>query len=136
MDPEAWTLVRDLATGAPPRFAPAAVASLASIAGLWSALGSNGAGGGAINGEIHAVAVSGTDLYVGGSSTNVGGKAGANHIAKWNGFSWSGVGPAYAINDQVDAIAISGSSLYAGGRFTDAGGNAKADFVARWNGSA
>jgi len=121
------------ASATTPRSAPT---SAAAIAGPWSAFGSNGAGDGAINGAIHAVAVSGTDLYVGGSFTNAGGKAGVNFLAKWNGFSWSAVGAPSALNDQVDAIVISGGNVYVGGRFTNAGGNAKADYVAKWNGSA
>ena len=134
VDPKAWTLVSDPDKGEPPRFAPATAA--ATIAGPWSAFGSNGAGDGAINGAIHAVAVSGTDLYVGGSFTNAGGHVGANYLAKWNGFSWSAVGAPSALNDQVDAIVISGSNVYVGGRFTNAADIAKADHVAKWNGSA
>jgi hypothetical protein len=105
-----------------------------SIAGPWGALGSDGSGDGALNGNVNALAVHGNDLYAGGYITDVGGVAGANMIARWDGMSWSGVGPAYSLNGQVEAIAVSGSNVYVAGRFTDAGGNAKADYVARWNG--
>jgi hypothetical protein len=115
--------------------AAAEPAALASIPGPWAALGSDGAGGPAINGTIHAVAVSGTDIYVGGSFTNAGGHASVNFLAKWDGFTWSAVGAPGAFNDQVDAIVISGSNIYVGGRFTNVAGNAKADYLAKWNGS-
>jgi len=135
VDQGTWTLVSDLAAGEPPRFAPAAGAVMASIAGPWSALGSDGSGNGALNGWVDAIAVSGTDVYVGGNITNVGGIAGANYIAKWNGSAWSAVGAPYDIFGQVQAIAISGTDVYIGGRFTDAAGIPTADYVAKWNGS-
>ena len=117
------------------RSAAAEPAALASIPGPWAALGSDGAGGPAINGTIQAIAVSGTDIYVGGSFTNAGGHAGVNYLAKWDGFTWSAVGAPYAFNDQVDAIVISGSNIYVGGRFTNVAGTATADYMAKWNGS-
>ena len=58
VDSKAWTLVSDPTKGEPPRFAPAAAA--ATIPGPWSAFGSDGAGNGAINGWVYAIAVSGT----------------------------------------------------------------------------
>ena len=141
VDTSAWTLVSDPATGGAPRFAPAAstarTVAPASIAGPWSAIGSNGAGtDGALNGPVYAIAVSGTSLYVGGYITNVAGMPGVNDIAKWNGVAWSSLGGPYALDGIVTAIAISGSNVYVGGHFTNAGGNAKADYVARWNGSS
>ncbi|MDM7991976.1 MAG: FlgD immunoglobulin-like domain containing protein [Candidatus Fermentibacter sp.] len=54
----------------------------------------------------------------------------ANHIARWDGSSWSALG--YGVdNNGVCTIAVNGSDVYAGGRFTQAGGN-PADYVARW----
>jgi hypothetical protein len=115
---------------------PSAAAPTASIAGPWSALGANGAGDGALNGKVDAMAVSGDDVYVGGSFTNAGGVPGANFIARWDGARWFRVGAPGAINDQVQAIAVAGSGIYIGGRFIDAGGVATADYVAKWNGSS
>ena len=40
---------------------------------------------------IYALAVSGTNLYAGGSFTTAGGVP-ANHIAKWDGSAWSALG--------------------------------------------
>src|SRR5439155_12710388 len=66
-----------------------------------------------------------------------------NHIAKWDGSSWSPLGsgttaplgdPYYA-GGSVFALAVSGSDLYAGGAFITAGG-VSANCVAKWNGSS
>ena len=107
----------------------------------WSALGSNGAGNGAMNGAVLAVAVSGADLYAGGVFTDAAGIVAADYVARWNGSAWSALGPAApgwsgALNSSVFALAIAGSNLYVGGGFTNAAGIAAADHVAKWNGSA
>ncbi len=90
-------------------------------------------------GEVSALAVSGNDLYAGGYFTMAGGSP-ANHIAKWNGSSWSALGsgisaPSAYYGGRVSALAVSGSDLYAGGGFTTAGGNAATN-IAKWNGSS
>ena len=97
----------------------------------WSALGS-GIGNDGQSTEVNALAVSGSDLYAGGSFTSAGGTA-ANYIAKWNGSTWSALGS--GVNGTVSALAVSGSNLYAGGSFTSAGGNAATN-IAKWNGSS
>jgi hypothetical protein len=96
----------------------------------WSALGAG------MNDTVWALAASGNDLYAAGdfsTATNSGGVAvPANHIAKWNGSSWSALGS--GLDDEVDALAVSGTDLYAGGYFTSAGGS-PANRIARWAGS-
>lgn len=93
-----------------------------------------------VNGSVSAVALSGTDMYIGGSFW-VAGNVVASHVAKWNGTAWSPLGsgltdglngnPAY-----VDALAVAGNGeVYAGGNFTRAGGVA-VNNVAKWNGTA
>src|SRR5437016_8195169 len=74
----------------------------------WTRMGSG------MNSTVWALAVSGTNLYAGGSFTAAGGTA-ANGIARWNGSGWSSVGS--GVNSTVDALAVSGSDLYAGGNF-------------------
>jgi hypothetical protein len=97
----------------------------------WSALGSG------MNGGVFALAVSGRDLYAGGSFTTEGGSA-ANNIAKWDGNNWSALGSGMrgllGSFVAVNALAVSGSDLYVGGSFTTAGGN-PANSIAKWNGN-
>ncbi len=86
--------------------------------------------------EGSAMAVSGTDLYVGGRFTRAGGGA-ANHIAKWDGSTWSSLGSGIGGIDFpiVLALKATGEDLYVGGHFATAGGVA-ATSVAKWNGTA
>ena len=95
----------------------------------WSPLGTG------TNGEVWALAVIGTDLYVGGVFTSAGGNV-ANHIAKWNGSSWSSLGNGInnGLNGGVFTLAVIGTDLYAGGWFTSAGGSPAMN-IAKWNGS-
>ncbi len=88
--------------------------------------------GSGLNNAVSALAVSGTDVYAGGSFTTAGGGA-ANYIAKWDGSSWSALG--LGMDGPVRALAVSGSDLYAGGYFTTADGSA-ANYLAKWNGSS
>ena len=84
---------------------------------------------------MYSLAVSGSDLYAGGSFTNAGG-SGADCIAKWNGSSWSALGSGIGLRGGVVyALAVSGSDVYAGGFFTTAGGS-PATNIAKWNGSS
>jgi hypothetical protein len=96
----------------------------------WSALGSG------MDNTVYALAVSGTDLYAGGTftyATNAGPSAvTVNYVAKWNGNAWSALGS--GMDYKVLALAVSGTNLYAGGSFTTAGGVA-ANYIAKWNGS-
>jgi hypothetical protein len=73
-------------------------------------------------------------VYVGGWFTAAGGSQ-ANHIAKWDGSSWSALGSGMNMYGAVYALAVSGSDLYAGGRFTMAG-DTNANLIAKWDGSS
>jgi trimeric autotransporter adhesin len=86
-----------------------------------------------------AIAVSGTDVYVGGSFLGAGTPT-VNRIAKWNGVTntWSSVGGGITGTStefsQVSAIAVAGGKVYAGGSFPRIGGVTAAN-IAVWNGS-
>jgi hypothetical protein len=92
-----------------------------------------------LNFYVYAIAVSGTDVYVGGAFVDAAGIPAADNIAKWNGSAWSSL-PHNGDSNQppfihaVRAIAISGSNVYVGGEFSNAGGDTAADYVALWNG--
>jgi hypothetical protein len=110
----------------------------------WSAVGSNGAGGPALANTVRDLAVSGTNLYVGGEFSNAGGVATADAIAKWSNGAWSGLGSNGsgngifydAVNMDVYTVAVDGSNVYVGGNFIDLGADPIADYIASWNGSA
>jgi murein DD-endopeptidase MepM/ murein hydrolase activator NlpD len=101
---------------------------------------SNGFANNGPNGDVYALAVSGTDLYVGGSFTSVGGVP-ATNIAKWNGTAWSSLGKGMSVFDsnrqrsRIQALTVNGTDLYVGGSFTSVGGVPAAN-IAKWNGRA
>lgn len=94
----------------------------------WSALG---AGLGTHNDTVYSLAVSGSDVYAGGSFSN--------GISHWNGSSWSGLGGGTidSFYKSVNAIAVSGSLVYAGGDFDTMNdsthGDVTANHIAQWN---
>jgi hypothetical protein len=94
----------------------------------WSAIGSNGAGGGSLNSWVYTLAVDGNgNLYAGGNFTDVNNNgtvlSEADYIVKWNGTDWSPLGSNGAgggsLNNVVLALTVAGNeSLYVGGGFT------------------
>jgi hypothetical protein len=125
------------------------VAPLSSTIGNWSALGSNPAGtDGALShpflAEVDVIAVSGTDVYVGGCFIDAGGDPTADYIAKWDGTNWSGLGndglatPNGALKACVRAIAVSRADVYVGG-YPDVWNSGapvpNAEYFAKWDGT-
>ncbi len=83
------------------------------------------------SGSVETLATNGVDLFVGGHFAAAGNVV-ANHIAKWDGSTWSALGT--GMDDGVLALAVNGGDLYAGGMFTTAGG-VTANGIAKWDGS-
>lgn len=93
-----------------------------------------------VNGQVYALAVQGSNIYVGGKF-NMAGDTPAPNVAKWDGKNWSALsngldGPVYALAWGRDNV------LYAGGGFSHACSSAdcssvgvQANHVAAWNGS-
>ncbi|MGI4864746.1 MAG: IPT/TIG domain-containing protein [Janthinobacterium lividum] len=120
----------------------------------WQALG-NGttaatASNNGVNGPVYALAVVGSDLYVGGTFTTAYAVAGSqllNYVARWDGTAWNGLGNGTTaatagnngVNNTVNALAVLGSDLYVGGTFTTAyavAGSQLLNNVARYTGGA
>jgi hypothetical protein len=113
----------------------------------WSTLdGPSGTGvdDGSLSAYVAALAVyddgTGPALYAGGRFTTAGGVT-VNHIARWDGSSWSPLaGPSRTgMSSEVFALAVfddgTGPTLHAGGRFTTAGG-VTVNHIARWDGTS
>jgi trimeric autotransporter adhesin len=93
-------------------------------------------------GEVFALEVyddgNGAALYAAGSFGTAGGLS-VNHIAKWDGKTWSNVG--FGVNNWVRALTVyddgsgAGAVLVAAGSFSSAGA-VVANNVAKWNGSS
>ena len=100
----------------------------------WSSLGSGSSNG--VNSIVRAIAVSGSDVYVGGGFTYAGGIP-ARRIAMWDGTKWNTLGttPHDGVDNYVYALATFGTDLYVGGSF-DSAGLSSAKYVAKWNGTA
>ncbi|MBK9778221.1 MAG: hypothetical protein IPP62_17985 [bacterium] len=83
-----------------------------------------------VNGSVDALVAYNGSLIAGGSFTQAGGVS-ANHIALWDGTSWSALGA--GLNGDVTSLAVFGTELVAAGFFTQAGG-LPANHIARWDG--
>ena len=90
-----------------------------------------------LNTKVNALACGNGLLYAGGTFTQAGSVA-VNHVALWNGTSWSALGSGISGANSpsvVTAIALSGNNVYFTGSFTNAGG-ILASNVAVWNGTS
>ncbi len=94
----------------------------------WVPLGEGISGSPSAPQRVNALAVIGTDLYVGGDF-NMAGRVPARGLAKWNGSSWEAVGGDALWS--AETLAAKGSDLYVGGDFKSLVGN-----IAKWNGSS
>jgi trimeric autotransporter adhesin len=87
-----------------------------------------------VDGPVTALAVAGTDVYVGGDFHTAGGQVAAERLARWDGEAWSAIGAvqyaAQPYSTAVRALAADDTHLYVGGVF-DHVGDVPANGVAR-----
>ncbi len=82
--------------------------------------------------SVTALAVSGMNLFVGGTFSSADGLPTAN-IARWDGANWHALGA--GVDRSVYTMAVTQGKLFVGGYFDNAGG-APASRVAQWDGTA
>jgi hypothetical protein len=102
------------------------ISNLTARTQSWSAMP-----GGGMNDWVYASVVYNGDLIVGGLFTSAGGVS-TNHIARWDGISWTPLGS--GVNGKVNALTVYKGNLVAAGEFTNAGG-LDVNFIAQWNGT-
>jgi RHS repeat-associated protein len=96
--------------------------------------------GGSIVGDIYALSVVGSDLYIGGNFRPAeGADTNLYHFAKWNrtigaAGDWEPV--AVALNGSVRAIASMAGKIFVGGDFTGTGENTNLSHIAQLNGNS
>jgi hypothetical protein len=84
---------------------------------------------------------SGEALYIAGNYVTLNGQVGLDHIARWDGTTYTGVGGTIGgavpliVLDVLGADIGDGDALYAAGRFLTIGG-VPANNIAKWDGSA
>jgi len=125
------------------RFNRAGGATESNFVAKWNGSGWEPLTGNELGGfDVKALAVfddgTGPALYAGGSFTDAGSEV-VNHIAKWDGQEWSGVGGGINSNGFVISLEVfddgTGPALYAGGRISSAGG-VSASRIAKWDGTS
>lgn len=85
------------------------------------------------NGIVRDILVTGNQIYIAGSFTQVNGQASSN-IAEYNRNTQEWRALDDGLNGTVYSLAIEGSNLYAGGTFTQSGGSSRLR-IARWGGT-
>lgn len=83
--------------------------------------------------NVNVLHHSGSNLYVAGIFTNLGGDPNIRHLARWDGQHWHDMG----LTEYVDIRAITShrGTVYVGGAFTNIDGVPNANGLAQWDGA-
>ncbi|MDP4196155.1 MAG: hypothetical protein Q8940_13950, partial [Bacteroidota bacterium] len=113
---------------------------LANHVAKWNGTGWSKLSGGSINGvtsDVRTIAIMGSDIYVGGSFSQLGDGTSANCIAKWDGSHWSALpcGSSNGVFGNVSALAVWNNALYVGGDYTKFGDGTSVNHIAKWDGT-
>lgn len=90
---------------------------------------------GVVDGYVYAMATDGTNLYIGGTFTVIGGTV-ANNVIRWDGLRWHSIGEGAenGVTGSVEAMVFAGGKLFVGGAISKAGSR-DVNSVAYWDGS-
>jgi len=129
-DLRGWDVALDTLRG--PILTPRASAAAAPEASVWTPLANDG-----LSYWVYALAVSGSDLYVGGEFTMTSDSGVTlNRIAKYSSGVWLPLAN-NGLNGPVRALAVRGGDVYVGGDFTQtADGTLTLNRIAKYDGSA
>src|ERR1051325_8742179 len=88
------------------------------------------------DGQVVAIACSGSDVYLTGSFTSAG-EAGCIGFAKWNGSNWSGFGSGFSWGSFPVglSVAVHGAEVVVGGGFITNISGVTVRNLAKWDGS-
>jgi hypothetical protein len=110
----------------------------------WHAMGT---GGGpctcALDAYVRGLSSNGTDVFVGTEGSDVAGIVQADHVAKWDGSTWSAMGSNsggtdgwFPVGTNIYDLISVGPNVFATGTFANADGDARADNIAFFDGTA
>jgi hypothetical protein len=86
------------------------------------------------NDTLQAIAVNGSNVFIGGNLTAAG-NVKASRIASYDGTNWHALNNGMGAGAQVLALAADGTNVYAGGTFNNADGSGATN-IARWDGTS
>lgn len=92
---------------------------------------------GAVTGQVHALAVNGNNVYIGGYFYDAANIPAADFVVHWDGSSWHSMGATTSNNGPIQgfvyALAATATDVYAGGAFQNVYADATIDYVAEYN---
>jgi prophage DNA circulation protein len=100
----------------------------------WSNVGAAKPSGGGVQTTVNAITSFDSHINISGVFNSVGGNS-INHVAQWDGTTWSSMG-ANGADSFAAVFRVLGNQLYAGGVFTQVGNLTNIFAIARWDGSA
>ncbi|MBI3110387.1 MAG: hypothetical protein HYZ01_02340 [Ignavibacteriales bacterium] len=91
---------------------------------------------GIVDGYVYAMTTDGTNLYIGGKFSVIGGTI-ANNVIRWDGARWHSIGEGTenGVTGTVEGLAYADGKLFVGGAISKAGSR-EVNSVAYWDGSA
>lgn len=107
--------------------------------GAWSAVGNPNSGGASITSVESVCCDAAGHIIMGGNFTNIAGNSNCDHVARWDGFSWTALTPNISTGASGTGIRVvrlgPDGYIYAGGNMTNMANNANNDYIAYYDGN-